>query len=81
MVKARKHLTADGLFGDIRKGMAKIQDHRPMNVAIALEDALMSAPDRAGSHLGWAMLCEGQQRYGEAIKAYERSNGRVFASA
>ncbi len=31
----------------------------------------MSASDRAGSHLGWAMLCEGQQRYGEAIEAYE----------
>jgi hypothetical protein len=42
VVKARKHLTADGLFGDIREGMAKIEDHRPMNVAIPLEDALMS---------------------------------------
>ncbi len=33
--------------------------------------ALMSASDRAGAHMGWAMLCEGQGRYDEAIKAYE----------
>ena len=41
-MKIRKHLTADGLFSHIREGMAKIKDHRPMNVVIPLVDALMS---------------------------------------
>jgi len=41
-MKLRKHLTADGLFSDIREGMAKIKDHRPLNVVIPLVDALMS---------------------------------------
>lgn len=41
-MKIRKHLTADGLFSHMREGMAKIKDHRPMNVVIPLVDALMS---------------------------------------
>ena len=41
-MKARKHLSADGLFRRIRDGMARIIDHRPMNVVIPLVDALMS---------------------------------------
>ena len=41
-MKPRKHLSADGLFRRIRKRMAKIKDHRPMNVEIPLLDALMS---------------------------------------
>jgi hypothetical protein len=41
-MKIRKHLSADGLFRHTRQGMAKIEDHRPMNVAIPLVDALMS---------------------------------------
>jgi tetratricopeptide (TPR) repeat protein len=36
-----------------------------------VRDALMVAADRAGSHMAWAMLCEGQGRYEEAIDAYE----------
>lgn len=41
-MKPRKHLSADGLFRHIRDGMARIADHRPMNVVIPLVDALMS---------------------------------------
>jgi len=41
-MKIRKHLSADGLFNRIRGEMAKIKDHRPMNVVIPLVDALMS---------------------------------------
>jgi len=41
-MKIRKHLSADGLFRHIREGMARIKDHRPMNVSIPLVDALMS---------------------------------------
>ena len=38
----QKSLSADGMFGQIREGMARIKEHRPMNVSIALDDALMS---------------------------------------
>ena len=41
-MKPCKYLSADGLFSHIREGMAKIKDHRPMNVTIPLVDALMS---------------------------------------
>lgn len=41
-MKIRKHLSADGLFQRMRKEFRKIEDHRPMNVEIPLEDALMS---------------------------------------
>ncbi|MDH3505478.1 MAG: transposase, partial [Nitrospirota bacterium] len=37
-----KPLSGDRMYGQIREGMAKIAEHRPMNVSIALEDALMS---------------------------------------
>ena len=35
-----------------------------------VKESLMAASDRAGAHLGWAMLCEGQGRPEEAIQAY-----------
>ena len=37
-----KPLSADRIFSDIREQMGKIKEHRPMNVVIALKDALMS---------------------------------------
>lgn len=37
-----KELSADGLIGQVRQGLGKIRDHRPMNVEISLVDALMS---------------------------------------
>ena len=37
-----KPLSADKMFRDIREQMGKIKEHRPMNVVIALKDALMS---------------------------------------
>lgn len=42
-MKIRQYLSADGLFKLVRQGFEKIKDHRPMNVAIPLADALMSA--------------------------------------
>jgi hypothetical protein len=42
-MKIRKHLSADGLIRQIRQEFGKIKDHRPMNVDIPLDDALMSA--------------------------------------
>lgn len=42
-MKARKQLSADGLFKTVRKEFKNIKEHRPINVEIPLEDALMSA--------------------------------------
>lgn len=44
------------------------------SVDVVLEEvksALMSAPDRAGAHMGWAMLCENRSLYREAVQAYQ----------
>src|SRR6266851_9558895 len=40
--KARKHLSADALFGWLRNTFAKVPDHRSDDAGIALTDALMS---------------------------------------
>src|SRR5262250_3043525 len=41
--KARKHLSADALFGLVRNGFAHIPDYRLSETDIALADALMAA--------------------------------------
>lgn len=41
-MKIRKHLSADGLYQLVRQGMKRIEEHRPMNIDIPLDDALMS---------------------------------------
>src|SRR5262245_57216749 len=41
--KARKHLSADALFGLVRNGFAPIPDYRLSETAIALADALLAA--------------------------------------
>ena len=41
--KARKHLSADALFGLVRNGFAHIPDARLSETDIALADALMAA--------------------------------------
>jgi hypothetical protein len=41
--KARKHLSADALFGLVRNGFAHIPDYRLSKTDIALADALMAA--------------------------------------
>jgi hypothetical protein len=40
--KARKHLSADALFGLLRNGFAKVPDHRSDGSEITMTDALMS---------------------------------------
>jgi len=42
-MKLRTHLSADGLFGLIRKGFEEINDFRSSSRGIVLTDALMSA--------------------------------------
>src|SRR5882724_728559 len=40
--KARKHLSADALFGLLRKGFSKVPDHRSDGSKMTMADALMS---------------------------------------
>lgn len=42
-MRVRQYLSADGLFGLIRRGFQKIKDHRSKEATIPLADALMSA--------------------------------------
>ena len=42
-MKIGKQLSADGVIKTVREGFKNIKEHRPMNVEIPLEDALMSA--------------------------------------
>ena len=42
-MKPHKYLSADGLFRLVHQKFGEIEDHRPKNVIIPLEDALMSA--------------------------------------
>ena len=65
--EAARVLVASGAYSTLRGSEAR-------RVDLALDevhDALMVAPDRSGAHMGWAMLCEGQGRYQEAVEAYE----------
>ena len=65
--EAARILVASGAYG-------QLNDSERSRVDLAVEevkDGLMVASDRAGSHLGWAMLCEGRGRMNEAIEAYE----------
>ena len=41
-MKARKHLSADGLFKMIKQEFKKVKDHRSADITIPLDDALMS---------------------------------------
>lgn len=41
-MKARNELSADGLLRRMRQGFERIANRQPMNVTIALPDALMS---------------------------------------
>ena len=65
--EAARVLVASRAYGRLSGAQQK-------QVDLALQevyDALMSAPDRSGAHMGWAMLCESRQRFDEAIAAYE----------
>jgi tetratricopeptide (TPR) repeat protein len=52
----------------------QLNDSERSRVDLALKEvkqSLMVASDRAGAHMGWAMLCEQRGRAAEAIAAYE----------
>ncbi len=65
--EAVRVLVASGAYGQMN---ASERSRVDLSVEEA-KDALMVASDRAGAHMGWAMLCEQRGRYAEAIQAYE----------
>jgi tetratricopeptide (TPR) repeat protein len=66
-VEAARVLVGSGTYQSLSES-----DRTRVSLALReVQQALMAASDRAGSHLGWAMLCEGQGRYQDAIRAYE----------
>ena len=65
--EATRVLVASGAYQRLRPS-----DTTRVDLALReVHDALMVASDRAGAHMGWAALCEGQGRNSEAITAYE----------
>ena len=46
-MKARKHLSAGGLFQRVRQGFGKIKEHRFMNIDIRLEVAIVHPDQKA----------------------------------
>ncbi len=65
--EAARLLVASGAY----QAMSASERMRVDEALSEVKDALMVASDRAGAHMGWAMLCEGRGRYQDAIEAYE----------
>ena len=65
--EAARVLVASGTY----QTLSSSEQTRVNHVLKDVKTSLMAASDRAGAHLGWAMLCEGQGRSEEAVKAYE----------
>lgn len=65
--EATRMLVASGAYRELTPAEKTRVDLRLREV----QSALMVASDRAGAHMGWAMLCEGRQLYSEAAQAYE----------
>ena len=42
-------------------------------VADEIHESFMTANDRGGAHMGWAMICEGRGKFNEAIAAYQKA--------
>jgi tetratricopeptide (TPR) repeat protein len=65
--EAARLLIASGVY----PSMSSNERLRVDNALAEVKNSLMVASDRAGAHMGWAMLCEGRGRYQDAIEAYE----------
>ena len=66
-IEAARVLVASGIYRELGSSEQLRVDQAMKEV----RDSLMVASDRAGAHMGWAMLCEQQGRFDEAIAAYE----------
>jgi len=66
-IEAARVLVASGIYAELPDSDRLRVDQSMQEV----KESLMVASDRAGAHMGWAMLCEQQGRLEEAIAAYE----------
>lgn len=64
--EAARVIVASGAYADL-SGAEKLRVDMAMR---EVKKALMSASDRGGAHMGWAILCEGQGRLNEAAESY-----------
>jgi len=66
-IEATRLLVTSGAYQSLTRNEQREVDQSMDEV----REALMAAADRAGAHLGWAMLSEARGNYAEAIEAYE----------
>lgn len=66
-VEAARVLTASGTYQTLSGAEQASVDHALAEV----KESMMQTSDRAGAHMGWAMMCEARGRYREAVVAYE----------
>lgn len=62
-------ILASGLYPSLSGAEQVRVDH----VADELREALMTANDRGGAHMGWAMICEGRGKFNDAIESYQKA--------
>lgn len=65
--EAARLLVTSGTY----QALSSAERKRVDDALAEVKTSLMVASDRAGAHMGWAMLCEGRGRYQDAIAAYE----------
>ena len=65
--EATRLLVSSGTY----QALSTAERKRVDDALAEVKNSLMVASDRAGAHMGWAMLCEGRRRYQDAIEAYE----------
>ena len=65
--EAARLLVTSGTY----QALSQAERQRVDDALAEVKTSLMVASDRAGAHMGWAMLCEGRSRFQDAIEAYE----------
>lgn len=66
-IEAARALVESGVYPQLSASQRSQIDRGLREV----HDSFMVSSDRAGSHLGWAILCEQRGRFEEAIRSYE----------
>ncbi|MCP4886525.1 MAG: hypothetical protein GY904_07920 [Planctomycetaceae bacterium] len=65
--EATRVIVTSGAYQSLRPS-----DQRRVDQALReVKDIYMAAGDRAGAHMAWATICEGQGRFPEAVESYE----------
>lgn len=65
--EAARVIVVSGAYQSLRAS-----DQSRVDLALReVREVYMATSDRAGAHMGWAMLCEGRGRFQDAVEAYE----------